>query len=85
MNKKERRKDCFHKAQKKNHNIIMAINRVFSVISDSDFLPVKSLLSLQDHDYICAVAGSSLHTAPVLKNKSPASLNIIDSLIEFFY
>lgn len=47
--------------------------------------PVKSFLSLQDHDSICADAGSLLQTVPVLKNKSSASLNIMDSLIEFFY
>lgn len=47
--------------------------------------PVKLFLSLQRHDSICAVSGSSLHTVPVLKNKSFASLNIIDSSIEFFY
>ena len=47
--------------------------------------PGKSFLSLQDHNSICAVAGSLLQTVPVLKNKSSASLNIIDSLIEFFY
>lgn len=40
---------------------------------------------LQDHGSICAVASLLSHTAPVLKNKPSASLNITDSLIEFFY
>lgn len=48
-------------------------------------IPVKSFLSWQDHDSLCTVAGSLLQIVPVLKNKSSASLNIIDSLTECFY
>jgi hypothetical protein len=60
------------------------MNRVFLEITDPYFHFCKNL-NLQDHGSICAVAGLLLHTAPALKNKRPASLNIIDSLIEFFY
>lgn len=60
---------------------------MYSSLSDEGtlFPFLQNLLSLQDHGSICAVAGLLLHIAPVLKNKPSASLNIIDSLTEFFY
>lgn len=59
----------------------MDTNTTLFVICDPYF---QFLLHLQHHGSIWAVAGSLMHTAPVLKNKPSASLNIIDSLTEFF-